>query len=83
MVRDLCFASSSGAGDGATGPIPSTSAEDPEAMDVDGGEEQAAGLTSRLLTCGVDKTIKLWAANGPGGPGEQPLQTYLGRTGFK
>jgi hypothetical protein len=83
MVRDVCFTSSS-RGDGAVPvPIPSTSAEDPEAMDIDRDIDQAAGLTSRLLSCGVDKTIKLWSANGPGGRDEQPLQTYLGRTAFK
>jgi hypothetical protein len=78
MVRDVCFAGHE--------PIASTSAEDPEAMDVDQEKEAevaAAGLTNRLLTCGVDKTVKLWAANGPGGPDEQPVQTYLGKTGFK
>ncbi|SCV71912.1 BQ2448_4606 [Microbotryum intermedium] len=36
----------------------------------------------RLLTCGVDKTVKLWDVTGQKGNDVKPLQTYVGKSGF-
>ena len=54
------------------------------------GEE--TGSDSRFLSCSTDKTLKLWdartlraaaAASGNSRAAAKPLNTYLGRIGFK
>ena len=67
MVRDLCFA-----------PVASTSG-----MAVDDEDEDDENVNvrqpSRLLTCGVDRTVKLWAPRGSA----TPLQTWNGSGAFQ
>lgn len=65
MVRDLCFA-----------PVASTSAM---AVDEDEDENVNVRQPSRLLTCGVDRTVKLWAPRGS----TTPLQTWTGPGAFQ
>ncbi|GAA5958303.1 hypothetical protein JCM21900_001344 [Sporobolomyces salmonicolor] len=38
--------------------------------------------SNRILTCGVDKTVKLWDVKGSSGKNAKPLQTYNGKAGF-
>ncbi|KAI5476261.1 WD repeat and SOF domain-containing protein 1, WDSOF1 [Pseudohyphozyma bogoriensis] len=50
--------------------------------DEDEYDTPVARGSPRLLTCGVDKTVKLWDLKGPSGTAAKPLQTYLGKAGF-
>lgn len=63
-----------------------------ETMDDDDADAQETGTTSRFISCSTDKTIKLWdahvlradAANaGTAKVSTKPLNTFLGRIGFK
>ncbi|GAA6063636.1 hypothetical protein JCM10212_002597 [Sporobolomyces blumeae] len=38
--------------------------------------------STRVLSCGVDKTVKLWDVRGAKGRNVKPLQTYDGKAGF-
>ncbi|KAH8924244.1 WD40 repeat-like protein [Atractiella rhizophila] len=38
--------------------------------------------SNRLLSCGVDKTVKLWDVNAGGGKDAKPLQIFHGKSGF-
>jgi WD repeat and SOF domain-containing protein 1 len=75
MVKDICFAPTFQSGTSAEG------SSSRMAMDAEEDEAEAEARTpSRLLSCGVDKTVKLWDARGHS---DKPLQTYTGKHGFK
>ncbi|KAM0791504.1 hypothetical protein ACM66B_005957 [Microbotryomycetes sp. NB124-2] len=42
----------------------------------------AAKGSPRVLSCGVDKTVKLWDLKGPSGAHVRPLQIYQGKSAF-
>jgi hypothetical protein len=52
-------------------------------MDVDYDETDQVAGRSQLLTAGVDKTVKLWSTSADEGEASTPLQTYMGKNGFK
>ncbi|TKA56856.1 hypothetical protein B0A53_01257 [Rhodotorula sp. CCFEE 5036] len=45
-------------------------------------DEAEARGSSRVLTCGVDKTVKLWDVRGASGKSARPLQTFAGKAAF-
>ncbi|GAA5910512.1 hypothetical protein JCM6882_008542 [Rhodosporidiobolus microsporus] len=45
-------------------------------------EETKSRGSPRVLTCGSDKTVKLWDLRGASGKGARPLQTFNGKSGF-
>jgi len=53
----------------------------------DEDEEESLATRSRgsprILSCGVDKTVKLWDVRGAGGVNVKPLEVYQGKSGFK
>ena len=57
--------------------------EDPDSEDEDRCDSTEARGSPRLLTCGADKTVKLWDLKGKSGTNVVPLQTYMGSAGFK
>lgn len=46
-------------------------------------EKTVARGSGRILSCGIDKTVKLWDIKGARGTGVKPLQTYVGKAAFK
>ncbi|KDE08868.1 hypothetical protein MVLG_00966 [Microbotryum lychnidis-dioicae p1A1 Lamole] len=58
---------------------------DDESDDQDQDDEIVRSVSRgspRLLTCGVDKTVKLWDVTAHKGNDVKPLQTYVGKSGF-
>jgi len=91
MVNDVCFAGGSVsatleyAPPVASGSGRQFTADGDEVEEALGEQTQQAfersGRSARLLSCSVDKTIKLW--NTISASVEAPVQTFAGRTGFQ
>ncbi|GAA5828720.1 hypothetical protein JCM11251_005850 [Rhodosporidiobolus azoricus] len=45
-------------------------------------DETKSRGSPRVLTCGSDKTVKLWDLRGASGKAARPLQTFNGKSGF-
>lgn len=89
MVSDVCFANDAGRANAEAGPSHrrtagySAGGEDVE-EDVELGDAEAVRRTGRVLTCSVDKSVKMWSSFEQQGGGKPvPLQTFTGRLGFK
>jgi WD repeat and SOF domain-containing protein 1 len=57
--------------------------EEEEEEEEEDLEARLSRGSPRVLSCGVDKTVKLWDIRGARGAGVKPLQTYSGKAGFK
>ncbi|KAL8276141.1 hypothetical protein RQP46_011459 [Phenoliferia psychrophenolica] len=53
-----------------------------ESDEEDRCDSTEARGSPRLLTCGADKTVKMWDLKGSKGTNVIPLQTYMGSAGF-
>lgn len=83
MVNDLCFAGGSASSEAGPSGRKFTDEGD-EVLEGEAQREEAferSGRSARLLSCSVDKTIKLWDTTSA--TVTSPVQTFVGRTGFK